>query len=132
MSKPHSLQSIRRVPKSKKQAFEELGPIAKRHGRFEKGTVLPDTQVIACPRVRVADLPEEFIPKKYYEKNLEQNQLLSHCCRHPEDHDIEARKSHPEEESPDIYIFYCTCGRKHVRWLCGTTDDVARPVWNAE
>jgi hypothetical protein len=130
--KPHSLQSIQRVSQSPNERYKALGPIAARHGRFPKGTVLPETQVVACPRVKVADFPEGFIPSKYYEKNLEQNQLLAHCCRHPENHEIEARKSHPEEEAPDIYVFYCTCGRKHVRWLIGSTDDADRPVWSAE
>lgn len=129
--KPHSLQSVQRAAPSPSERFKALGPIAARHGRFQKGTVLPETQVPACPRVKVADLPEGFIPAKYYEKNLEQNQLLAGCCRHPENHEIEARKSHPEEEAPDIYIFHCTCGRKHVRWLIGAIDDVARPVWSA-
>jgi len=129
--KPHSLKSVQRAPLSKNEKFKALGPIAARHGRITKGTVLPETQVPACPRVKVSDFPEGFIPPKYYEKNLEQNQLLASCCRHPENHEVEARKSHPEEEAPDIYIFYCACGRKHVRWLLGCVDDVPRPVWNA-
>jgi len=120
---------VQRVALSPTERFKALGPIARRHGRFQKGTVLPETQVIACPRIKVADLPGGFIPAKYYEKNLEQNQLLAHCCRHPENHEVEARKSHPEEEVPDIYVFYCPCGRKHTRWLLGATDDVSRPVW---
>lgn len=132
MGKPHSLSSSQRTPLSKNAQFEALGPIAKRHGRFEKGTVLPETRVLACPRVKVSDLPEGFIPSKYYEKNLEQNQLVAHCCRHPENHEVEAHKSHPDEEAPDIYIFYCTCGRKHTRWLLGHTDDVPRPTWKCD
>ncbi len=130
--KPHSLQSVQTVPQSANERFKALGPIAARHGRIVKGTVLPETQIVACPRVKMADLPDKFIPQKYYEKNLEQNQLLALCCRHPENHEVEARKSHPAEEAPDIYIFYCTCGRKHVRWLVGTSDDVARPMWKAD
>ena len=129
--KPHSLQSIQTLGKSKQQRFEDLGPIAKRHGRFEKGTVLPETRVLACPRVKISDFPDGFIPPKYYENNLEQNQLLASCCRHPENHEIEAHKSHPDEELPDIYIFTCTCGRQHRRWLLGQVDDVPRPVWLA-
>lgn len=128
--KPHSLQSIQRVPPSAKERFEALGPIAKRFGRFPKGTVLPETQVVACPRVKIADFPAGFIPPKFYENNLEHNQLIASCCRHPENHEVEARKSHPEEEAPDIYVFYCTCGRKHVRWLLGAVDDVPRPIWS--
>ena len=101
------------------------------HGRYPKGTKLPETQVPACPRRKVADFPKGFIPARYYERNLEQNQLLAHCCRHPENHEIEARKSHPYEQVPDIYIFHCTCGRKHVRFFIGEYDreGEARPMW---
>lgn len=130
--KPHSLQSVQRVQQSANDRFKALGPIAARHGRFEKGTALPATQIVVCPRAKVGDFPDGFIPAKFFQKNLEQNQLLAHCCRHPENHEVEARKSHPEEEMPDIYIFYCTCGRKHVRWLLGVTDDVPRPVWSCD
>lgn len=127
--KPHSLQSVQLQRPSKAAQFEALGPIARHHGRFPKGTTLPETQVPACPRVKMSEFPEGFIPAKYYEYNLEQNQLLAHCCRHPENHEIEARKSHPEEQAPDIYVFHCTCGRRHVRWLLGSADDVPRPMW---
>lgn len=130
--KPHSLSSVQRFAPTPNEKFERLGPIAKRHGRFPKGTVLPETQVIACPRVKVGDLPVGWIPPRYYEKNLEQNQLLASCCRHPENHEVEARKSHPDEEAPDIYVFYCTCGKKHVRWLLGDVETVHRPMWKAD
>ena len=130
--KPHSLQSAQRYDdKTPAERFKALGPIAARHGKFPKGARLPETQVQACPRVKVADFPKGFIPAKNYEKNLEQNQLLASCCRHPENHEIEARKSHPEEPAPDIYVFHCTCGKKHVRWLLGDVDDAARPIWSA-
>lgn len=136
MPTPHSLGSAQFThqitPKQKAEKFAELGPFARRYGHFAKGTVLPETQVVVCPRVKVADLPEGFIPPKYYEKNLEQNQLIASCCRHPENHEIEARKSHPDEQAPDIYVFYCTCGKKHTRWLVGQHDDVPRPIWKAD
>jgi hypothetical protein len=110
------------------EKFAKLGSIAKRYGRFPKGTVLPESQVPACPRVKVSDLPAGHIPIKYIEA-LEHNQMLKSCCRHPENHDIEARKSHPDEKAPDIYIFWCDgCGRKHVRFMCGMGDD--RPLWD--
>lgn len=131
-AKPHSLSSTRFMPKAKAERFKALGPIAARHGSFPKGTVLPETQVVACARVKMADLPDGFIPAKYFEKNLEQNQLIAHCCRHPENHEIEARKSHPDEAAPDIYVFYCTCGRKHVRWLICEADDTDRPMWKVD
>lgn len=128
--KPHSLSSVQRTAASKNDRFNALGPIAARHGRYPKGTVLPETTTLVCPRVKIADFPDGFIPTKYIE-GLEQNQLLNSCCRHPENHEIEAFKSHPEEEAPDIYVFVCTCGRKHRRMLLGAIDDVARPIWDA-
>lgn len=131
--KPHSLTTItisnRLTPAQQAEKFRALGPIAARHGRFPKGTVLPETQAPACPRVKVADLPEGFLPQRYFEA-LEQNQKIASCCRHPENHEIEARKSHPDEPAPDIYIFHCSCGRKHPRLCVGMTD-AKRPVWEA-
>lgn len=84
-----------------------------------------DTITPACPRYPVAKLGQ-LIPTKYIEA-LEQNQMISSCCRHPENHDIEAFKSKPEEPAPDIYIFHCTCGRKHTRFCIGGGD--IRPIW---
>lgn len=85
----------------------------------------PETTVLACVRVPVrmiADvLPEE------YRTNLERNQKIASCCRHPENHDIEAFKSHPRETRPDIYILHCNCGRKHRTFCVGEGD--FRPVW---
>lgn len=130
LPKPHSLTTIALKGKSRQQVFEELGPIAKRHGRFPKGTVLPETYVLTCPRVRVADLPEDFLKKSHIE-HLEQNQLLSSCCRHPENHFVEAGKSHPDEEAPDRYNFICDkCGKTH-RFFCVGMHDDNRPVWSA-
>lgn len=81
--------------------------------------------VVACPRYPVAKLGN-LIPAKYIE-SLEQNQKIASCCRHPENHEIEALKSHPDEKVPDIYIFHCTCGRKHRRFCVGGGD--VRPYW---
>ena len=84
--------------------------------------------VLACQRMKVADVPVK-IPVKYFEV-LEQNQLIRSCCRHPEEHDIEAFFSSEEQAAtglPDIYIFHCTCGRKHRRFCVGGGD--ARPFW---
>lgn len=113
---------------SAEERFNRLGPIAKRHGRITKGTVLPETQVVACPRTKVSEFPKDFIPVKYIEW-LEQNQKIPSCCRHPENHEIEARKSHPDEPIPDTYIFHCTCGRSHIRFCVGDTDLTPRPFW---
>lgn len=84
--------------------------------------------VVACPRSPVKDW-RSIIPDRYIEA-LEQNQKLPSCCRHPENHEIEAWYSNSNQEAkkePDIYIFYCTCGRRHRR-LCGGVVDT-RPFW---
>ena len=81
--------------------------------------------VLACPRHPVAKLGN-LLPIKYIEA-LEQNQQIASCCRHPENHDIEAWKSSENETAPDIYKFHCTCGRTHVRFCVGGGD--ARPFW---
>lgn len=84
---------------------------------------------LACERQPVKKLLS-LLPVRYLEA-LEQNQQIASCCRHPEDHDIEAfYSSEAQKESgiPDIYIFHCTCGRKHRRFCVGSTD-VDRPWW---
>jgi hypothetical protein len=107
--------------KTPEERFTDLGPFARRWGKFPKGTVLPETLKTACRRVKVQDFPADFIPKKYFER-LEHDQKLSSCCRHPENHEIEAFKSHPEEQVPDVYILYCTCGRQHRRFCVAKED----------
>jgi hypothetical protein len=67
-----------------------------------------------------------LIPTRFIEA-LEHNQQIASCCRHPENHEVEAFKSHPDEKAPDIYVFHCTCGRKHRRFCVGGDD--MRPVW---
>jgi len=127
--KPHSLSTLSLVDsRSKVDKFKALGPFAERWGNVVKGTVLPETLAVACPRVKVADLPEGHLKQRHLE-HLEHNQKLAHCCRHPENHEVEACKSHPDEPAPDIYIYHCSCGRKH-RFLCGGRTDT-RPVWDA-
>lgn len=128
---PHSLATVTiSNAKTPAQKLAALGPIAARHGmQIPKGTVLPETQIAACPRVRVADLPEGFLKQNHIEA-LEQNQLIASCCRHPENHEVEARKSHPDEQAPDIYVFHCSCGRRHRFFCVGMTDD-RRPMWDA-
>jgi hypothetical protein len=81
--------------------------------------------VLACPRYPVAKLAG-LLPVKFIEA-LEQNQKIASCCRHPENHDIEAFYSNENEKAPDIYIFHCTCGKKHRRFMCGGGD--TRPYW---
>lgn len=104
----------------------DLGPFAKRHGNVPKGTVLPETHVQACPRRKVSEFPAGFLKQKHIER-LEHDQTIRSCCRHPENHEIEAFKSHPDEPCPDIYIFHCGCGRKHRFFCVGRTD--TRPAW---
>lgn len=127
--KPHSIATFRQDGLSATDRFNLLGPFAQRHGRLPKGAVLPETTAPACPRVKVADLPEGHIPARFFEA-LEHNQQIASCCRHPENHEIEALKSHPDEPAPDIYIFHCSCGRKHRRFCVGMTYE-ARPFWAA-
>jgi hypothetical protein len=103
-----------------------LDNMTKRFGVYPKGTVLPETQVECCPKRRVADFPPGFLKPKHI-ASLEQDQKLASCCRHPENHKVKAKKSHPDEKCADIYIFYCTCGRKH-RFFCVGYEDV-RPEW---
>lgn len=128
MPTPHSLATITLTKGTTPAQKKAAGGWAARHAPFKKGDVLPETQVAACPRVKVADLPEGHLKKSHIE-HLEQNQLLKSCCRHPENHEVEARKSHPDEGAPDIYIFHCTCGRKHRFFCVGETD--VRPTWDA-
>lgn len=126
---PHSLGTISLTHvKTPAQKAIERG-WAHRHGyHWPKGTVLPETQAVACPRVKVADLPEGHLKQTHIER-LEQNQKISSCCRHPENHEVEAFKSHKDEPAPDIYVFHCTCGKKHRFFCVGATDE--RPVWAA-
>lgn len=78
-----------------------------------------------CPRHPVNKL-FDLLPPKFITE-LEHNQKIASCCRHPENHDIEAFRSSDAETVPDIYIFYCTCGRKHRRFMVGQGD--VRPWW---
>lgn len=133
--KAHSLSKPRvNDPKhlmTRREQIAALGPFAKRFGNVPKGTVLPETAVIVCPRVNMSEFPPGFIPKALYEKNLEHNQLIASCCRHPENHDIVGWKTHPDELAPDRYEFHCTgCGRVH-RVLCAGVGD-ERPMWKAD
>ncbi len=129
MPTPQSLGTISLTSeKSPAQIHAEAGWVG-RHEKYEKGAVLPETQVQACPRVRVADLPEGFLKANHIEL-LERNQNIASCCRHPEHHEVEALKTHPDEPAPDIYVFHCSCGRKH-RFLCVGASDDKRPFWDA-
>jgi hypothetical protein len=127
---PHSLQTVEiHDRKTPAQKLAEMGWIG-RHGGFPaKGATLPETRVLACPRVKVADLPEGFLKQNHIDA-LEQNQKIKSCCRHPENHDVSAFKSHPDEPAPDIYHFHCDkCGNTHIFFCVGKTDH--RPVWDA-
>lgn len=130
--KPHSLGHITIndgvTPAMRRAAMGWAG----RHNNgkpWPKGTVLPETSVLVCPRVKVADLPEGHLKQSHID-HLEQNQMIKSCCRHPENHWVEAHKSHPDELAPDKYNFICTCGKVHKFFCVGRTDD-NRPVWSA-
>lgn len=85
--------------------------------------------VVACPRIKVSKI-KSLLPIRYLEA-LEQNQKISSCCRHPENHEIEAWYADADHEArkvPSIYIFHCTCGRRHRRVCMGKTD-FDRPFW---
>ena len=96
------------------------------------------SHTLACSRVKASSV-FGILPVHYIEA-LEQNQLIASCCRHPENHDIEAWYSCDAERDkgvPDIYIFHCTCGRQHRRFCIGgnhPTDpdkkDI-RPFWES-
>lgn len=128
---PHSLATIT-INNAKTPAQRKLeGGWAARHEPFKKGDVLPETNRQSnyfCPRVRVADLPEGHLKQNHIE-HLKRNHRIQSCCRHPENHEVEAFKSHPGELAPDIYIFHCMCGRQH-RFFCVGLEDT-RPSWDA-
>jgi hypothetical protein len=106
---------------------------------------------LACPRTRTAKpiFDEQGQPTETYRympnlpirwiEALEQNQQIASCCRHPENHEIAAYYSSAEDEAkgiPDIYIFFCTCGRAHRRFCIGGSKDPVtkevthpRPFW---
>jgi len=92
-------------------------------------------QRVACKRTKVAKLgadgllrykpwlADNWMAQKWVAQ-LEQNQLLASCCRHPENHEIGAFYSSDEDQAkgvPDIYIFFCTCGRMHRKFCVGGT-----------
>jgi hypothetical protein len=129
MMKPHSLATIILTDAKTPAQQSSEGGWAARHGKYwPKGTELSETIALACPRVKVADLPIGHLKQKHIE-HLEQNQMIASCCRHPENHEVEAHKSHPDEQAPDIYIFHCTCGKKHRFFCVGMHDE--RPIWSA-
>ncbi len=93
---------------------------------------------VACKRIKVSKV-KSLLPAKYTEE-LEHNQKIASCCRHPENHEIEAwysseewKEKHWNHERgcgiPDIYVFHCGCGRKHRR-MCIGVKDLDRPFWD--
>ncbi len=121
MEKPASLKKGRLMPPE-----HTLGPHFDRFGHYPKGTVLPETQVQVSPPRKVADFPRRWFPERLL-NHLEHNQKIASCCRHPENHIVEGRKTHPKEVVSDVYIFTCTCGRKHTIMCVGFGDE--RPEW---
>jgi hypothetical protein len=88
----------------------------------------PVTRVQACPRRPVASFAPGFIPWQMFEP-MEHNQKIRSCCRHPENHDVEAYKSNPGLKGPDQFVFICKCGKKHVNWILANTVDFRIPEW---
>lgn len=93
------------------------------------------SHAVACPRYPVAKLGH-LIPATFLEA-LEHNQRIASCCRHPENHEVEAFYSSEADRAkgvPDIYVFHCTCGRKHSRFCVGGSDparpETLRPFWD--
>lgn len=129
MAQPHSISNFSLSDNLTPAQRQERAGWAGRHGSYTKGAVLPETQVQACPRVRVADLPEGHLKQNHIEA-MEHNQKIASCCRHPENHEVEAFRSHPNEWAPDIYVFHCKCGKKH-RFFCVGKADEKRPSWDA-
>jgi hypothetical protein len=127
---PHSLVNFTLSNNKTPAQKAAEGGWAARHGKFGKGVKLPETKVLDSPRVKVAAFHDGFLNQKHIE-HLEQNQKIAHCCRHPENHEVAAFKSHPAEQAPDIYEFYCTCGRTHRFFCVGATDN-NRPTWKAD
>ena len=123
MSKPQKQLAV--AEKSAPSLPDNVRPVTITVPQDDKGRRI-------CPRYPVAKLLKRgpngtsILPPKFLEA-LEQNQKIASCCRHPENHEIEGLKSHPDEPSVDIYIFYCTCGRLHRRFCVGGND--VRPVW---
>jgi hypothetical protein len=78
--------------------------------------------ILACKRHPIAKLTKMLaIPVRYFEA-LEHNQQISSCCRHPENHELEAWYSCEDQRDkgvPDIYKFHCTCGKAHTRFCVG-------------
>lgn len=88
----------------------------------------PETRVLVCKRRPVASFPQGYIPWQMMEP-MEHNQTIASCCRHPENHDIEAWKSNPSLKGPDQYIFICSCGKKHVNWVLAEKCSYLLPEW---
>lgn len=94
---------------------------------------------LACPRIKLAKLIKSgTVGPRFYEKNLEHNQQVNLCCRHIDNHDIEAWYSCETDRDrgvPDIYIIYCNgCGRRHFRFCVGGSVGSGgvverRPYW---
>lgn len=82
--------------------------------------------VLASPKHPVAKFKDGFLKLKWIER-LEHDQKIASCCRHPENHEVSAWKSKASEPVPDVYIFHCTCGRKHRFFCVGGGDE--RPAW---
>lgn len=91
--------------------------------------------IVVCPPV-----PAERVdfPKHWLEvfTDPKRGNLLDECCRRIDNKVLEGRKSNSRQMAPDIYNFYCECGRKHSRFCVGASGvnpktgvEHSRPEW---
>lgn len=83
---------------------------------------------LICPEVKAEGGPAK-IPDKWWDTftNPIRHNLLEECCRRKDTKTITAFRSNRRQYAPDVYIFKCTCGRKHPIFCVGGGD--TRPVW---
>jgi hypothetical protein len=84
---------------------------------------------MACPLYPV-DRIRQLFPEEMLTV-MENNQQLKICCRHVDNHLVEARYTSAQQARsgvPDYYIFHCTeCGCRHHQAMHGIGD--VRPKW---
>jgi hypothetical protein len=95
----------------------------------------PDSQhILACPRVPVGKIMHLLKNKMQWLDQIREK-AVRECCKHPENHDIEAWYSMQSEKDkgvPDVYKFYCkTCEENgdpacHVKFCVGGNHPLAK------
>ena len=75
----------------------------------------PEPYALACKRIPVASLyhkrlpHQRLLPDKFIEQ-MEQNQQIASCCRHPENHEISAWYSNEEHKGKGLSIIALVAG----------------------